>query len=369
MCFAQMNRIPANTCKLTASRLVWPLLALLLGLLTACVPAAPPSRFRIAVVTSGQARLSKLDGLRRGLADRGYVVGQNIEIALYDAARGGAQLETLLREEVARQPDMIVALGGIETQLAKAATAGSRIPVVFIGVANAVEWGVVESIRSPGAQITGIENDYLELTGKRLEWLSLLLPRARKVMLIYSSDINPSRTAYEHALLAAETLGLAVESYPANHVDDLGQLAARLRAGGADALFVLPSFMLENTFVSTILPAARQAGVPVIGFNQGMVEQGAFMAYGASFQDLGYQAARLVEKILRGVPAGHIPVEFPDTPKLSVDLVVARQLGLDVASAAVELADSVIRDAGTAAATPTALPADRQPGGSSNAQP
>jgi len=300
---------------------------LLVGLNACSSPEATPT-YHIAVIASGQSRVPKLDGLMDGLAERGYLEGENLIIALYNAENQGERIPILVEQAIASQPDLIVTLGGVETQAAKQAVSGLGIPIVFIGVADTVEWGIVDSFQRPGHQMTGVDNGYIEITSKRLEYLTMLLPEVQRVILLYSSDIVPSLAARREAELAASCLGLELEAHAVNSVEELQAFASLLRAGDADAIVVTPSFTLENALSTLLLPAATEAQIPVVGLNQDIVAEGALMAYGASFQAMGYQAARLVSKVLRGVPAGEIPVEFPEVPKFSVNLSTESRLGV-----------------------------------------
>jgi len=314
-----------------------------IGGLTACSAAAPHPAYRLAVIASGQSRLPKAEGLRRGLTARGYREGLDITTTLYNAENHGERLPTLLQQAMKHKPDVIVTLGGIETQTAKRMLAGGNVPLVFIGVADTVDWGVVDSFQHPGHNMTGIDNGYIEVTGKRLEYLALLLPQARRVVVLYSSKITPSRAALRAAQRSATFLHLHCLPRSVNSVAELTAYAASLRPGDADAILVVPSFILENALPSVLLPAAMQARIPVVGLNHDIVAEGAIGAYGASFQDMGYQGARLVDKVLRGVPAGNIPVEFPDKPQFSVNIAAATELGITMPSPALRLADRIYR--------------------------
>ena len=298
---------------------------------------------RLAVVASGQSRLTKLDGLRQGLTERGYVEGVDYTIKLYDAKNNRDQIVPLVEQAVADQPDLLITLGGIETDTAKKIVDGS-IPIVFIGVADTVYWGIVDSFQHPGDNITGVDNGYVELTGKRLEYLTMFLPQVHNVLLLYSENIIPSKAAESQAVQIAPQLGLNLIARSVNRVDDLQTLCMQLDPTTIDAIVIVPSFILENAAPSILLPQATAAGIPVIGLNNDAVTGGAFLAYGASFFEMGYQAARLVDKVFQGTTVGNIPVEFPDLPQVSVNLDVARQLKITLPPETLPLIDQPISE-------------------------
>lgn len=315
------------------------------ALLIGCTgPTAPV--YHIAVIASGQSRLVKTESLRQGLIDRGYRPGENLNITIYDAENHGDRLPGMVQQALASQPDILITLGGVETQITKQEAQDSDIPVVFIGVADTVDWGVVDSFRHPGHNMTGIDNGYIEITSKRLEYVTLLLPDARRVLVLYSSDIVPSRAALAKAEEAAPYLGLTLSPRAVDSVAELEKFAAALQASDADVILITPSYTLENALSTILLPAATRARIPVIGLNQDIVADGGVAAYGASFQSMGYQAARLVDKVLSGVPAGDIPIEFPDTPEFSINLQAIEAMALSIDPDAVSLGDRIFASNG-----------------------
>ena len=311
--------------------------------LSGCSTSAPAPQYHVAVIASGQSRLVKAESLEQELIARGYTPGEDLFITTYDAENHGDRLPALVEEAIASNPDVLITLGGAETQIAKMQTRDTDIPLVFIGVADTVDWGVVDSFRHPGHHMTGIDNGYIEITSKRLEYLTLLMPDARRVLVLYSSDITPSRAALAQAEEAAPYLGLTLLPQAVDNVAALQIFADNLQPGDADAILITPSYTLENTLATVLLPATLRARVPVIGLNQDIVAAGGLAAYGASFQRMGRQAARLVDKVLNGVPAGSIPVEFPDTPEFSINLQSAEAMELTLDPDAACLADRIFQ--------------------------
>ena len=321
------------------------LILILTGWLTLLVggcdaPVSP--EYHLAIIASGQSRLIKAQSLEQGLRERGYVPGENLFITIYDADNHGERLSELIQQAIASHPDILVTLGGVETQAAKKEVGDTGLPVVFIGVADTVDWGVVDSFRHPGHHMTGIDNGYIEITSKRLEYLTLLMPQARRVLVLYSTDIVPSRAALAEAKWAAPYLGLTLVPHAIDSVADLETFAGELQPGDADAILITPSYTLENALATTLLPAATRAGIPIVGLNQDVVAAGGLAAYGASFQSMGYQAARLVDKVLHGVPSDNIPVEFPDKPEFTVNREVITALNLAINPETICLADHIL---------------------------
>ncbi len=312
--------------------------------LAACGSPAPQtsafsSPVRIAVIASGQSRLPKLDGLRKGLHARGYVEGRDYTVSLYNAKNDRARVQSLIQQALQTSPDLLVTLGGVETNTAKHLRSPDGPPIVFIGVADTVHWGIIDSFQRPGYDITGVDNQYVELTGKRLEFLSMFDPTARNLLLLYSQHIIPSVAAKQEAERAAAVLDLSITSYSIDQVNDLERVFDLPFISSIDAIIIVPSFILENAAPTTLFPAALTHGIPVIGLNDDATAKGAFLSYGASFFDMGYQAARLVDKVLRGNSPHYIPVEYPDIPSLTVNREAAMRCKINLTEDLLPLVD------------------------------
>src|SRR3954470_13573726 len=143
-------------------------------------------------LTSPSPSAPWLAAFRRGLADTGYIEGQNLSIEYRWAEDRVDRLPALAAELVGRNVDVITTTGGTRGVLAaKAAT--STIPIVFMGGGDLVADGVVASLARPGGNVTGISIMSTEMVPKRFELLSELLPEAKVVALL----VNPSNPTTE----------------------------------------------------------------------------------------------------------------------------------------------------------------------------
>jgi putative ABC transport system substrate-binding protein len=154
----------------------------------------------IGYLSSGSASFpSAVDAFRRGLSETGYVEGQNAVIEYRWAERRYDQLPALAADLVSRKADIISSFGTPSALAAKNAT--STIPIVFAGVGDPIGAGVVTSLARPGGNLTGFSLMGGELTAKRLELVSELVPQTRVVAML----VNPNMAGRQCRELVAPT--------------------------------------------------------------------------------------------------------------------------------------------------------------------
>lgn len=320
------------------------LLLLALSLLTACSRSLPVKPV-VAVLLSDDVRLAKVDGLRAGLAGFGYGP-EALEIRVFSAKGDRTVLNDLAEKALASHPALLVAGGGVEALALKESTARQKTPppIVLMGVASTVRTGLVASLMHPGGNITGLDNQHAELSGKRLELLTKLLPGISRVLLLYDPLVEPSLHALEVTTGAATQLNLRVGTLPASSRDEVTAGLARLQPGQYDAALLLPGYVLEEG--AQFAPQFLRLHLPVMGLLDMEGKGGLLAAYGVTFRDQGMQSAHFVAKLLQGAKPAAIPVETPDNPTLMVDLRVARQFGITPSPVGMALANTVLTATG-----------------------
>lgn len=294
---------------------------LLMLLLSGC--ARGPDAPSVAVLLSDDVRIHKVEGLKAGLAELGY---GNARVTVFSAGGDRTALPAKARELLATHPDVAVAGGGIEAVSLKA-EADPAVPIIMMGVASTVRTGLVESLVRPGGNLTGLDNQHAELSAKRLELLTKLLPDTKRVLLLYDQQVVPGVHALEVTSAAAQRLGLAIEPVVVTSLDALLAHLRTLSPGQFDAALLLPGYVLESGARQVTAELGR-LGIPTMGPMDLEGEGGLLAAYGVSMWDQGVQSARFVVKVLRGEKPAGIPVETPDNPVLVVDSRVAERMGL-----------------------------------------
>lgn len=331
----------------------WPLAVLVaVALLTLSFvifprPDAQPRIRMVGVLAASDFRLDKLAGLREALSSYGFVEGENTRF-LVKNARGNRQKLRPLAEELVREGvEVIITTGRVETEAAKDVTREEGIPLVFMGLTAVTQDNLVEDLLRPRQGITGVHNDHAALSGKRLELLAKLLPQADKFLVIYDPTVVPTGESLAAVRSCAQKLQVALAEEPVTNEEELRKLFER-QLPGIDGVLLLPSFFLESAGVRTIVPLAREKGLPVMGVEYAGPDSGLFAVYGVTPYDQGRQAARILAKVLRGQRVGDIPVEPPAELHLIVDAGVARQLGLRIETSVLGYADLIYSRAGDA---------------------
>jgi len=280
----------------------------------------------------------------QGLQTLGYIEGQTIAIEWRFAQEKLDRLPDLASELVRLKVDVIVTSGGYPTvQAVKNAT--TTIPIVMMGVSDAVELGFVASLARPGGNITGISILAPELSGKLLELAKEAIPKASRVaVLAYSSSPN-WKLYFKHMDGTARSLGVQLLAFQIRGPDELESVFDTARSKRADALVVTSSGFLA-LYRERICELAAQSRLPAIASSPvvgAWAERGCLLAYGPSSGESYRRVATYVDKILKGAKPAELPVEQPMKFELVIHLKTAKQIGLTIPPNVLARADRVIR--------------------------
>ena len=302
------------------------------------VVAQPAKVYRIGMLSAGSAEPSPyVDAFRQGLRELGYVEGQNLVFDDRFADGMPDRLPGLAAELVRGKVDVILAINTPAARAAKAATAS--IPIVFTWVADPLS--LVTSLARPGENITGQTTMTGELSPKRLGLLREALPGLSRLAVLWNSE-NPAATRVVKDMeAAAPQFRLRFQPVGVRGPKDVqGAIEAAAR-GRAGALIVVEEAMLL-TQRRAILELAARHRLPTAGIFREFAEAGGLLSYGVNLPDLFRQAARQVDRILRGAKPGDLPVEQPRVFELVINGKTARALGLTIPPAILARADQVL---------------------------
>jgi tripartite-type tricarboxylate transporter receptor subunit TctC/ABC-type uncharacterized transport system substrate-binding protein len=290
--------------------------------------------------TGGNATAPGVAALKNGLAELGYVEGQNTIID-YRTLSEEERLPELTAELIRRRVAVIVALGSTRAALA-AKTASTAIPVVFGVADDPVQIGLVASLNRPGANVTGVTLVGSELGPKKLELLHEVLPTAKRIaILINPSNRVTSDADIRSARMAGERLGLEIVVVNGSSENEIEVALSSTAQQGARAVYVGSDAFLAS-HRDQIAAAALRHKLLTISSERAAVRAGQLMSYGAMDVELYRQAGIYVGRLLKGEKAADLPVVQPTKFDLVINLATAKALGLTIPESFLLRADEVI---------------------------
>jgi len=278
---------------------------------------------------------------RQGLSKAGYVEGQNVAIEYRWAEGRYDRLPELATELVNRKVAVIAASGGGDVASRAAKDATSTIPIVFIGGGDPVEAGLVASLGRPGGNITGISFIAVELTPKRLELLSELVPQARVIGLLVNPNSPTAERTIRNVREGASAKGVQLAVMQAGGEGEFATAFAslsQLHAGG----IVVAADPLFGQRREELAALAAQHRIPAIYAFREYADSGGLISYGPSLTATYRQAGTYVGRILAGAKPADLPMQQPAIFELVVNLQTAKALGLAVPQSILARADEVI---------------------------
>jgi putative ABC transport system substrate-binding protein len=285
---------------------------------------------------SGQA--DNQDAFQQGLADFGYVVGQNITLFRKDAAGSMDRLNQLAAELVSANVDVIWGGGSQATSALKRQT--SSIPIVTLST-NPVGLGFVTSLARPGGNITGVSLLDPEVAGKRLELLKETVPNATTVAVFWNPDDPGARFSLAETQAANTGMAINLHAFETREVADLEAAFADAMRVGDQAVVLLPApFMGRNA--GRIAELALYHRLPTFGSANVEARAGELLSFGANVAAASRRAAYFVDRILKGASPSDLPVEQPTKFEFVINLKTAKALGLSVPPSLLARADEVI---------------------------
>ena len=325
-----MNR--RNVIGLLGGAAAWPMIAR--------AQQAPMPVIGYLDAASASQRTHVVGLFRQGLADAGYVEGQNAAIEFRWADGDYSRLPALAADLVRRQVSVIATPGTSAAALAaKAETA--TIPIIFGVGQDPVTLGLVASLSRPGGNATGINFLTNELVAKRMGLMRELLPGAARVVVLVNPTDAISDLLIRDVQAAATASGLRPVLLNASTPLEIDAAFTSLARERADALFVAPGTFFNARRVQLVVLAAYHH-VPTTYSLRAYVEAGGLISYGtdqsAMFREVGVYTGR----ILKGAKPADLPVMQSTKVELAINLNTARALGLEIPPTLLARADEVI---------------------------
>lgn len=306
--------------------------------------AKPGKIYRVGILYEAGNMLGIAEGFKAKMAELGYVEGKNIFYDLNAANFDSSEEQRILKKFVDEKVDLIFAFPTEAAIAAKAKTQGTNIPVIF--AQSMIEGNnLVENVRYPGGNITGVRDPGPDVTVKRLEILHELVPKAKRIYIPYDLNFPAIPPVLKVLRPAASSLGIKLVELNSKSIADIeADLRIRDSSGdiGMDAIMTLGQPLTSDSDTFAVLSEfAVRHHITIGGIIQNDNAKNVFV-YESKFFEIGRLASPLAVKIFKGTPAGTIPVVTPEA-YLMINYKLVKELGLEVSESLLSRAEKIIR--------------------------
>jgi putative ABC transport system substrate-binding protein len=275
-------------------------------------------------------------GLRDGLLALGYREGEQFVIGVRFTQGNASLLPEAAQGLIRDGAHILFPTDANSARAAQKATTG--VPIVFAAVVgDPVELRLVRSFARPGGNVTGVTDGDLELNPKRLEIFKDLIAGLKRVLFSYDPSDPHAAAAARAYRDGARQLGVVLVEKP---VRTEAEARATLRKAEVDGILTPPTTSLNIPGV--VLEATAERSLPAMFNAAFMVERGGLVSYGPDWYETGRQAARLVDKIVKGEDPGQIPVEVNRKVELAINMKTAKALRLLIPPSVLQRASRLI---------------------------
>jgi putative tryptophan/tyrosine transport system substrate-binding protein len=290
-------------------------------------------------LTSAAAYATRMDALRDGLAQLGYVEGKNIILEMRWADGHYDRLATLAAELVNLQVDVFVTHATPGVLAAKHAT--QIIPIVMTAVGDAVNSGLISSLARPGGNVTGMTFFNPELASKRLELLKEAVPGlATAAILLNTANPESNGPVLTAANRAGHSLNVELKEFAVSQLADFDGAFASMASEKVTGVVVTEDpILIANA--ETAAQLAFKYRIASCGFPE-FAQSGGFVGYGVDFVDMWRRSATFIDKILKRTSPADIPVEQSTKFQTVINLKTAKAIGVEVPTSILLRADEVI---------------------------
>jgi putative ABC transport system substrate-binding protein len=302
-----------------------------------------PKIFRVAHLSAAGRTPDGLPpaALREALRGLGYVEGRNV---VYEARFSGGKSELLpgLAAELVRlKVDAIVAQGGAAARAAKQAT--STIPIITAPAAgDNVATGLIASLARPGGNITGLTDELVQLSAKRMEILKEAVPKAALIAVLWNAGDEGMTLRYREIEKAARVLKVEVQPLGVRAPEDFEGAFSTMVRRRPDAMFLVADFLTSSNRKQLIEFAATHR-IPAMYEFSFIVRDGGLMSYGPSFEEGFRKAAVYLDRIFKGARPADLPAEQPERYYLSINLKTAAAAGVTIPPTLLLRTDDVVQ--------------------------
>lgn len=294
--------------------------------------------YTIGLITNNRNGLRNIEGFQDKMTELGYIVGSNVKYMFEGIPVKGSALDAVLDRMIEAKVDLIFTAGTPTGVAAYRKTSGTNITIIFGVIADPVAAGVINDLTTPGANMTGVKLS--DNQARRLQFLLQISPHIKRVLIPYNPEDAASSSAVAQLKEVASDLGVEIVALWAHNEQEVFEMLNNLPVD-LDAIFLVPGTTV-NIHLQRVLSVARARKMPVSGPSLAQVEEGALITYGFSHFEVGRQAARIADQVLKGTDPGKLPVETAEF-FMAVNLKSAEEIGLRVPDSILQQAAIIIR--------------------------
>ena len=294
--------------------------------------------YTVAFVSLSEVDNETFKGFKKQMKIYGWEENKNIKYLVPGAAGEINKLKTIVKNIVEKKPDLILVSSTPATQEVKRATKNLEIPVVFCPVNDPVSSNIVTNPNAPEGHITGIRLPIGD--AKRFEWLNTIIPGIKNVLVPYTPNDGSSDASRKNIQKIAKSLNINIieKSFPKNiSIDDFFKHCTKL----PNAIF-LPRDSRIEAEIESFAKHAIANKVPLSAPSYQQVQKGALFTYGFIHTELGVDAARMVDRILKGIKPTDLPVKFGNA-YLVINEKTAKLIGVEFPPSAIRNAKLIIK--------------------------
>jgi len=278
------------------------------------------------------------EGIIKGLADMGYVDGEDIEIDYQNSEGDMTLVASIAQQFVTDKVDIIISIATPNSLAAISAAEGTDIPVVFTAVTDPVGSEMVSNWEShPNENVTGVSD--MIVVSDDVDLITRIIPGVNKLGTMYNAGEPNSVFLVQKLKETCDALGITViEKTVSTSADVLS--AAQSLVGQVDAIWV----GTDNTVITAfeaLVGVCEDNDIPLFPADEDSIERGGIAAYSFDYYDIGYQTGEMVAKILEGTKASEIPVEKGKIISLSVNTAAAERMGVSIPQSLIDQAATV----------------------------
>jgi putative tryptophan/tyrosine transport system substrate-binding protein len=297
-----------------------------IGVLTAVAAGDPDFQMNIAAFAQGMEQL-------------GWSDGRNVRIDYRSSAGDAERTRTYATELVSLRPDVVFASGTASVEALAGAT--RSVPIVFVGVADPVGAGYVDSLSRPGSNITGFMLFEYDLSAKWLELLKQVAPNVTRAAVLRDPAITAGVGQFAVIQSVARSVGVEVSPVSVRGASEI-ERAVTAFAGQSNGGLILTASALSLFHRDLIISLAARHKLPAVYYRRGFVAAGGLISYGPDIVDQYRRSAGYVDRILKGEKPAELPVQAPSKYELVINLKTAKVLGLELPASLLARASEVM---------------------------